>query len=142
MKKKTKNIYICHAPYLRNSIAYDHDFWWACVKWWYLLAFFSFFKILKFQIVGSVKGQKMAQNEKKVCLSCFISQESFIIWSSFMIHMCNRIIYTGLCYIYSRFLFLGSIVGKNDKGWPKITKIHVCYTSYLRKYTSYDHNFW
>ena len=30
------NNYICHAPYLRNSIAYDHDFWYTCVKSWYL----------------------------------------------------------------------------------------------------------
>ena len=22
-------------PYIRNSIAYDHDFWYTCVKWWY-----------------------------------------------------------------------------------------------------------
>ena len=24
---------ICHAPYLRNSIAYDHNFWYTFVKW-------------------------------------------------------------------------------------------------------------
>ena len=30
-------------PYVRNSIAYDHDFWYTCVKWWYLLVFFSSF---------------------------------------------------------------------------------------------------
>ena len=23
------NNYICHMPYLRNSIAYDHDFWYT-----------------------------------------------------------------------------------------------------------------
>ena len=27
-----KNNYICHAPYLRNSIAYDHEFSYTCVK--------------------------------------------------------------------------------------------------------------
>ena len=37
------NNYICHLPYLRNSIVYDHDFWCTCIKWWYLPAFFSFF---------------------------------------------------------------------------------------------------
>ena len=36
-------------PYLRNSIAYDHDFWYIGVKWWYLQAFF---------LVSGVKGQK------------------------------------------------------------------------------------
>ena len=27
-----KKNYICHMLYLRNSIAYDHDFWYRCVK--------------------------------------------------------------------------------------------------------------
>ena len=31
---------IRHALYLRNIIAYGHDFWYTCVKWWYLQAFF------------------------------------------------------------------------------------------------------
>ena len=60
--KKKKN-YICHVPYLRNSIVYDHDFWYTCVKWWYLLMIFSFFQILIFLFVrggGGVKVQEMA----------------------------------------------------------------------------------
>ena len=73
--------------------------------------FFYFFKTLIFQVVRRVKGQKMAQNDKKLCLSCLISQEPYIIWSSFMVHMCNRIISPGFFKIYSKFLFLGSIVG-------------------------------
>ena len=24
--------YICYVPFLRNSVAYDHDFWYTCVK--------------------------------------------------------------------------------------------------------------
>ena len=31
------------APYLRNHTSCDHSFWYRCVKWWYLQAFFSFF---------------------------------------------------------------------------------------------------
>ena len=27
-----KNNYIHHAPYFRNSIGYDHDFWYTIVK--------------------------------------------------------------------------------------------------------------
>ena len=30
--KMENNNYICHVPYLRNSIAFDHDFWYTCVK--------------------------------------------------------------------------------------------------------------
>ena len=55
------NNYICHAPYLRNSIAYDHEFWYTCVKWWYLVLFFDFFDIFIFLAVRGVKGQKIAQ---------------------------------------------------------------------------------
>ena len=75
--KIKNNNYICHEPYLRNSIAYDHDFWYTNVKWKYFQVFFSFFsKLLKI-------AQKMAQNGKKFCLLCFISQEPYIIWLSF-----------------------------------------------------------
>ena len=29
---KNNNYIICHTPYLRNNLAYDHDFWRTCVK--------------------------------------------------------------------------------------------------------------
>ena len=45
----------------RSSIAYDHEFWYTCVKWWYLELFFNFFYIFIFLAVGGVKGQKIAQ---------------------------------------------------------------------------------
>ena len=44
--------------------------------------FFHFFEILIIWVVrveGGIKGKKMVQNEKKFCLSCSISQESYII---------------------------------------------------------------
>ena len=42
-KIKNKN-YVRHTSYLRNSIGYDHDFWYIFVKWWYLQVLFSFFQ--------------------------------------------------------------------------------------------------
>ena len=30
ISKVKNNNYICHAPYHRNCIAYDHDFWYTC----------------------------------------------------------------------------------------------------------------
>ena len=48
--------------------------------------FFLFFKILIFQVVSGVKGQKLAKNDKQFCLSRSISQEPYIIWSSFVVH--------------------------------------------------------
>ena len=61
------NNYICHTPYPRNSIAYDHDFWFTCVKW-YLWVFFSFFCNFDFLGFYRVSGQKIVQNDKKFCL--------------------------------------------------------------------------
>ena len=67
---KNKN-YIQNMPYLRNSKAYDHDFWYTwydhdfgdtCIKWWCLQAFHSFFQNLDFfWVVSEVKGQKMSK---------------------------------------------------------------------------------
>ena len=37
---------LCHIS--RTILAYDHDFWYTCVKWWYLQAFFSVFKYFYF----------------------------------------------------------------------------------------------
>ena len=85
--------------------------------------FFHFFKILIFCVANGVKGQKMVQDEKKFCHSHLISQEPYIIWSSFIVHMCKRIISPGF------FHFL------------KILKKFVCPTPYLRKHTSFDFDF-
>ena len=42
--------------------------------------FFFFLKILIFQHVSCVKGQKIAENDKKLCLSHSISQEAYKLW--------------------------------------------------------------
>ena len=34
---------VCRAPYLRNRTSSNHNFRCRCVKWWYILAFFSIF---------------------------------------------------------------------------------------------------
>ena len=54
-----------HAPYLRNSKVYDHDFWCTCVKWWYLQAFFFHFLD---------KRAKTAQNENNnyICHASYL----------------------------------------------------------------------
>ena len=46
-KWKNKNN-IRQESYLRSSIAYDHDLWYTCVKWWYLLGFVLFFQNFEF----------------------------------------------------------------------------------------------
>ena len=84
--------------------------------------FFHFIKILIFWVVGRVKGQKMVQNEKKLCLSRSISQESYIIWFSFMVHICKMVLSTGIFFHFSKILIFRVIRGvkvqkivRNDK---------------------------
>ena len=51
-----------HVSYLRNSIAYDHDFWYTFVKWWYLQVFFFIF--VKFSFFGLLGGQRSKNSSK------------------------------------------------------------------------------
>ena len=53
---KWQKKYVSLTRYLRNCTPYDCNFWYSCVKWWYLQWFFSFFfKILIFQVFRGVK---------------------------------------------------------------------------------------
>ena len=68
LPKMKNNNYIPHVPYLRNSIAYNQDFWYSCVKWWYLqeFVFFFYIYIFIFWAVRGVKGQKKFQDNKNI----------------------------------------------------------------------------
>ena len=126
--KKKKRNYICHTPYLRNSIEYDHFFWYTCAKWWYFQVFFvRFFKSLILWVASWVKVQKMAQNVKKN-LSHSISQEWNIIWFSFMVHFCE-IISPGVFLIFSKFWFSGLLGGcKREKAVQYVKKFCLLYS--------------
>ena len=82
----------------------------------FFLVFFGFFfKIWFSGLVYRVKGWKMAQNEKKFCLSRSISQELYIIWFLFMVRMCKMIISPGIVFIFSKFSFPKLLGGKREK---------------------------
>ena len=129
MPKIKNNNYICYAPCLSNSIVYDHDFCYTCVKWWFLQVFFYFFEIFIFQAVKVGRGVKRAKSspkwkitmisvmwwyfqvflslfwnlifwavrgwpnmtKKKICLLQLMSQKPYIIWLSFMVHLCKMV---------------------------------------------------
>ena len=98
---------VCHAPYLRkctlyvrNSIAYNHDFWYTCVNDDISRHFFHFFKIFIFWAVRGVKGQKMTQNEKYLHPWCAISQEQYSIWQWFLVHYCKMMISPCVFFIF------------------------------------------
>ena len=81
--------------------------------------FFHFFKILIFWVVNGLKGQKMAQNDKKFCLLHFISQESYTIWFPFMVHFCEMVISPGCFFHFFKILIFWVVKGQemvqNDK---------------------------
>ena len=91
---------VCHSSYLKNYILYDCHLWYTFVKWWYLQVSCSFLQNFDFLGPqgggrggeGEVKGQKMVQNDKKLCLLWSISQEPYIMWLSFMVQKCKIII--------------------------------------------------
>ena len=91
--------------------------------------FFYFFKIFIFSVVRRVKWQKITHNDKKLCLLLSISQELYIMWSWFMVHMCKRVISLGVFYVS----FFSCKRVKNGLKWQNI----VCCTPYLNKHTSF-----
>ena len=120
----TKN-YVCSGPYLRNHISYDCHLWNTCKMIISPGIYFIFLKKLIFWVVQRVKGQgqKIAQNGKRFCLLHLIFLESYIIWSSLMVHMCKRIIYPSIFFIFKKFWFSGSLGGgKSTKNTPKCWK--------------------
>ena len=61
-----------------------------------------FFIFTKFWFPGlfrGVKGQKIVQNDKKFCLLPSVSQEPYIIWSSFVVCKCKMVISSGFFFI-------------------------------------------
>ena len=103
---------------------------------------FHFSKILIFCIARWVKRQKMVQNNKKFCPSPFIYQELYIIWLSFMEHMCKVIISPVVFFSFSKFRFFGLLGGLKDKKWSKMIRDSVCCISYFRNHTSCDCQLW
>ena len=81
-------------------------------------ALFIFLKILIFQVVRGVKGQKMAQNDRTLCLSYSVSQEPYFIRLWFLVHMCKMIISPAILFFQNSdfFWFLGG--GKRAKNDP------------------------
>ena len=85
--------------------------------------FLLFSKLWFFGLLGGKKSKKTVQNDKKFCLSHFLSQEPSVIWLSFIVHVCKMIIYPGIVFIFSKFWFFRLSGGKKAKKGPKWPKI-------------------
>ena len=128
---------VCCAFYFRNHISYGLHLWYTCM--YKRIISPGFFLISsKFWFSGSLgwaKGQKVAQNEKIFCLSHSASQEPYIIWLWFLVHMCK------IFFIFSEFWFFRFSGGYKGKKDPKLP-ISVCFDLYLRNCISYHWDFY
>ena len=92
-----------------------------------------FFIFSKFWFLGLLGGKraKSDPNWQKILSVDSISQEPYIIWLSFMVHICKMIISSGTFFIFSKFWFFGSIVGvKGQKTVQNGKKLcMLCFTS-------------
>ena len=125
--------------HISGTIHCDFHLWYTFVKWYYLQVFFWFFQNLYFLGVRWVKGQKLVKIAKKFCPSHSISQEPYIIWSSFVVHNCKMIISPSvffICFEMLIFGLLGGSTGKKKK-WSKMGESFVCHPPYLRNHTSW-----
>ena len=107
----TKN-YVCRIPYRRKHTSYDCGFWYTCENDDISRCFFQFLRIYNFLVVRGLKWQKMAQNNKKYCLPHSISQELYLIWLWFLVHLCKMMISPAIFFIFSKFWFFGLLRGK------------------------------
>ena len=67
-------------------------------------AFFIFSKFWFFWLLGGSTSKKWPKMTKD-CLLCLIFQESYTIWSSFMVHICKRIIFPFFFTFFPNFNF-------------------------------------
>ena len=81
--------------------------------------FFYFFSKFFFGLNSGVKGQKMAPNNKNLCLSHSLSQEACIIWSLFLVPVCKMISLPEAFFIFSKFLFSRLLEVKRARNSPK-----------------------
>ena len=119
LPKMKNNNCIRRMPYLSNSIAYDHDFWYVCVKRWYpgiffIILKFSFFGLLVWWgrggrrgELGMAKGKSITQNKNKNCIrhtpclrkSIAYDQDFWYTW----VKWCIEVLFS----LFRNFHFLG-----------------------------------
>ena len=77
-------------------MAYYHDFWYTCVKWWYLRCFLG---------LWSKRTKNGPKWQKILSVSLLISGTVHHIWLCFLIHMCKIMISPAIFFIFSKLFF-------------------------------------
>ena len=105
-------------------------------------AFSIFSKFWFGGLLGCVKEQKIAQNDKTFCLLCSISQEPYIMWLSFVVHKCKMMISPCVFFQFLKILIFwvlrrvkGQKIVQNDKRFSLPTP-------YLKNHGSHDCHLW
>ena len=93
---KMTKISVCRTLYFRNHISYDLHLWYTCM--YKRIISPDIYFIIRGRVGG--KRAKMAQNDKKFCLSHSVSQEPYIIWLWFLVHMCKMMISPANFFIF------------------------------------------
>ena len=103
-----KNFVLC-TLYLRNHTSYDFDLCCTCVKGY------------------SIKWPKMTKK-----LSQSISQELYLIWLWFLVHMCKMMISPAIFFHFFKILifqvFQSSSINAKVKFWGVPHLLHMCMT--------------
>ena len=105
-KKSCSLCSIFQDPYILWLLVMVRMFKMIIAPCFFFFFFFHFFKILIAWVVSEVIWQKMPPNDKKFCPLRSISQELYIIWLSFVVHI-FKMIFPVIFFIFSKFEFLG-----------------------------------
>ena len=102
---KMSKFSVCHTLYFRNHMSYYLHLWHTCMyeSIIYPAIFSIFFKILIFRIIRG--GGKMAKKDPKWQKNLSVSQESYNIWLSFLVHVCETTIFPANFFIFQNLDF-------------------------------------
>ena len=131
------NNYIRHIPYLRNSIAYYHNFRHTFVKWWYLQIFLSFFRNFH------LKGQKIAQNKNNNYICHVQWFRNSIPYDHNFWSTCGKWWHLQTVFPFSWNFHFRAVMGiKGQKTVQMKNNNYIGHVPYLRNSIAYDHHFW
>ena len=109
------------------------------------LGVFFFFIYINFHFSDCYwvkRAKKWTKMTKKFCRLYFKSHKTYIIWLSFMVHLCKMMISPGAFFHFFKILIFWVVRRvKGQKNSPKRQKT-LSFALYLRNHTSYDLDLW
>ena len=107
-KKLCLSHFVSREPYIIYC-----DFWYLCVKWWYLQQIFSFFNILILVFFRGIKGKKWPKVPISVCFALYFrncrlyhqdfDNDIYRCFSLFFFKKCNIVNIKIICFLLAHF---------------------------------------